>query len=78
MLMAANMQGALSCPWPCYVNRPLACALANQSLLALISCRPPVVEAARQAWQQEYAELAPRAELVAGSFFEAVPPADVS
>lgn len=37
-----------------------------------------MIKAAQQAWQGEYAGLAPRAQLVAGSFFEAVPPADVS
>lgn len=46
--------------------------------LVLVPRRVPVIKAAQQAWQGEYADLAPRAQLVAGSFFEAAPPADVS
>ncbi|PRW50914.1 hydroxyneurosporene methyltransferase [Chlorella sorokiniana] len=48
----------------------------HQGMRGILLDRAPVIKAAQQAWQQEYVDLAPRVQLLPGSFFEAVPPAD--
>lgn len=47
---------------------------ADVTALPLHSCRPPVIEQARELWHPALAE---RIEFVAGDFFDRCPPADM-
>jgi len=50
---------------------------ADVTALPLHSCRPPVIEQARELWPARHPALAERIEFVAGEFFDRCPPADM-